>query len=40
MFTDIIAHNLKSDLYKINKNGEVWSNSANKVMKTRLDKDG
>lgn len=40
MFTDIIAHNLKKGLYQINEEGEVWSNSANKVMKMRLDKDG
>lgn len=40
MFVDIIAHNLKAGLYQINKNGEVWSNSASRIMKIRLDKDG
>ena len=40
MFKDIIAHNIEENLYKTNKKGEIWSNSVNRIMKTRLDKDG
>ena len=40
MYKDIIAHNLKENLYQINRDGDVLSLTTGKIMKTRLDKDG
>lgn len=40
MLKPITYYKVKQGLYQIDENGNIWSNSSSKFMKTRLDKDG